>query len=185
MSEKTRYGNAPAPPTGPDPGKIPDKKTLMVATLLAAGFAFLLFMAFILPAEFGKDPTGVGRLTGISDLYHPGAELDLGGGTGTVHRSEPQGPRNDTVTIELQGLSDNEYKFHLEANQTMLYSWTATGLVDFDFHGDPDNPSRPGEFASYDASQGTGGSGSFQAPFSGRHGWYFQNVSPEPVTITL
>ena len=99
---------------------------------------------------------------------------------------EPAGPRNDTVVLTLDRLgSDLEYKFHLAANQTFLYSWTATGLVEFDFHGEPDRPSRPGEFSSYEAKQGLNGSGSFQAPFDGRHGWYFRNYEEGAVTVTL
>jgi hypothetical protein len=186
MSKKTRRGAQD--PSHPNPGtrmpKVPDKTTLGLATLLAFFIAACVLMLFVLPAEYGLDPTGIGRATGVSKLYGSGNELNLGG-AGTIHQPEPAAPRNDTVTIRLDGLSDNEYKFHLEANQSMLYEWTSTGVVNFDFHGEPDDPSRPGEFASYEAKQGLNGSGSFQAPFTGRHGWYFQNVNNEPVTITL
>ena len=165
--------------------KIPDKTTLGLATLFAAFVAFVVLLLFVLPAEYGIDPTKIGQITGISKLSENSHGLELGDRLGTVSRVEPNAPRNDTVTIQLGVLADNEYKFHLMANQSLLYSWTSTGPVDFDFHGDPDRPSRPGEFSSYDAGQGIGSSGSFQAPFDGRHGWYFRNVGDEPVTITL
>lgn len=182
----------PAPhakdPAHPHPGsrmpKIPDKTTLGAATLLAAVIAVAVLVLFILPAEYGIDPLRFGQLTGIGDLYDDDHELELGG-VGAVHHPEPTAPRNDTFTFQLGGLADNEFKLHLGANQTLLYAWSASGPVNFDFHGDPDAPSRPGEFASYQVGQGLNASGGFQAPFDGRHGWYFQNVADEPVTIIL
>jgi hypothetical protein len=192
MSEKTRHkehGPAGAKdPAHPHPGarmpKVPDKVTLGVASLFAAFVAGCILLLFVLPAEYGIDPTRVGRITGISKLSGSGNEIELGG-AGSVHRAETAPPRNDTFTFTLDGLADNEYKLHMLANQSIVYQWTSTGPVNFDFHGDPDKPSRPGEFASYEAKQGTSGAGSFTAPFDGRHGWYFQNVGDAPVTITV
>lgn len=190
MSEKTRHKEheGPKDPAHPHPGarmpKVPDKTTLGFATLFAAFVAFCVLLLFILPAEYGIDPTRIGQVTGISKLYSSGNELDVGG-AGSVHRPETTAPRNDTITITLEGLEDNEFKLHMMANQSLVYRWTATGPVNYDFHGEPDNPSRPGEFASYEAKQGSEAAGSFTAPFDGRQGWYFQNVGQEPVTITL
>jgi hypothetical protein len=182
LSEKTRRKDDDIPEPTP---KVPDKATLAYATLFALFVAGSLLLLFILPAEYGVDPTGIGGAMGLTQLSHGGSELDLGDRLGTISKAEPAAPRNDTVTITLPGLQDNEYKFHLEANQSMLYSWSSTGPVNFDFHGEPDQPSRPGEFSSYESSQGLSRSGSFQSPFAGRQGWYFQNVGNEPVTITL
>ena len=182
MDDKPR---PPTPPATPAPSSVPDKATLVLATLFAAFVAGAVLLLFVLPAEHGIDPTNFGRITGISRLHGDSAELDLGGAAGAVHHAEAQAPRNDTVTLTLAGLDETEYKLHLGANQSLLYSWTASGPVDFDFHGEPDEPSRPGEFASYEDGQDTGRDGSFQAPFGGRHGWYFRNVGDQPVTITL
>lgn len=182
MSEKTRRKDDDVPEPTP---KVPDKVTLGYATLFAVFVAGSLLLLFILPAEYGVDPTGIGGAMGLTALSQGGNELHFGDRLGTVHQAEPAAPRTDTVTIQLGGLGDKEYKLHLDANQSMLYSWTSTGVVTYDFHGDPDKPSRPGEFSSYEAKQGMNGAGSFQAPFAGRHGWYFQNVGNEPVTITL
>lgn len=164
--------------------KVPDAATLGVATLFALFVAGVVLLLFVLPAEYGIDPTKFGQVTGISQLSDPGYGLELEG-TGSIHRSEPAPPRNDTVVIRLDALADNEYKLHLLANQSLLYSWTASGPVDYDFHGEPDEPATPGEFASYEARQDVGRDGSFQAPFTGRHGWYFRNVGDQPVDITL
>lgn len=192
MSETTRHKEheGAKDPAHPHPGarmpKIPDKTTLGYATLFALLVAGSVLLLVVLPAEYGIDPTNFGRITGISRLSGESAELDLGDRTSSIHRQEPGLPRNDTVVLTLNGLGDDlEYKFHLLANQTLLYTWTASANIEFDFHGDPDNPSQPGEFSSYDKGQAMNGSGSFQAPFAGRHGWYFRDIGNEPVTITL
>lgn len=171
--------NNPIPPAA----QARDRTDLAFAALIALGLAAVVFATVILPAEFGRDPTGFGRLTGINALSNEGHQIDHG--DRSVSRIEAGPPRHDVFTFELAGLAEAEYKLHLLANQSLLYNWTATGVVDFDFHGDPDRPSRPGEFSSYDAAQGLTRSGSFQAPFDGRHGWYFRNVYSQPVTITV
>lgn len=192
MSEKTRrkehVHEGAKDPSHPRPGarmpKVPDKATLGYATLFAAFIAFCVLLLFVLPAEYGIDPTNFGRITGIGQLSGSGSEIALQG-AGTVHRAEPVAPRNDTFTFTTGPLQDDEFKLRMSANQSIVYSWTSTGPVNFDFHGEPDNPSRPGEFASYDAGQASSGAGSFTAPFDGRQGWYFQNVNNEHVTVTL
>ncbi|MHB1260132.1 MAG: hypothetical protein ACYC2H_00305 [Thermoplasmatota archaeon] len=197
MSEKTRHKqhdqhphDGVKDPAHPHPGarmpKTPDKGTLGWATLFAAFIAFTVLLLFVLPAEYGIDPTRIGQLTGISKLSGISNELQLGDRATAINKVEPAAPRNDTVVLTLTGLGDDfEYKLHLLANQSLLYSWTATAPVDFDFHGEPDTPSRPGEFSSFEASQGNARSGSFQAPFDGKQGWYFRNVGEGTVTITL
>lgn len=165
--------------------KVPDRTTLLLATVFAAFVAGVALLLFVLPAEHGIDPTGFGRITGVSDLHDDSAELDLGGQAGAIHHAEDAPPRNDTITITLAAGDEAEYKLHLGEGQGLVYAWNATGAVAFDFHGEPDEPSRPGEFASYDAGQGTEASGGFQAPFTGRHGWYFRNDGNEAMTITL
>jgi len=69
-----------------------------------------------------------------------------------------------------------------------LYSWTVQGgAVHSEFHGEPTEGDWPRDFyQSYEiAGQGTAGHGSFAAPFTGQHGWYWRNLGDEPVTIVL
>lgn len=162
-----------------------DRTDLAFAAIIAVGVAGVLLVTVILPAEYGIDPTGFGRLTGIDALSGGGDGTDLGGRSASVSRVEDEPPANHTFSFQLAGLQDDEYKLHMLANQSIVYTWSSTGPVNFDFHGDPDAPSHPGEFSSYEDAQATSRSGSFHAPFDGRHGWYFQNVAGEPVTVTL
>jgi hypothetical protein len=66
------------------------------------------------------------------------------------------------------------------------YEWkTDGGLVNHDTHGDPAG-GPAGTFHSYKKEkQVSGNSGSFEAVFDGKHGWFWRNRSDQPVTITL
>ena len=53
-----------------------------------------------------------------------------------------------------------------------------------DFHGH--EPSAGEAFVRYEEQQsGNEGHGSLVAPFSGEHGWFWLNISEQPVTIKL
>ena len=66
----------------------------------------------------------------------------------------------------------------------MLYSWQATGTVSYNFHSAPDGA--PPDYAeSFDAQENDQAHGTYTAPFSGIHGWYWENAGTETLTITL
>ena len=52
----------------PTPGELPTAKQLNRATLIAAGVAAALLVTTVLPAEYGYDPTGIGRLLGLTPM---------------------------------------------------------------------------------------------------------------------
>jgi len=54
--------------TVPQQGDLPSSRTLLRSTAIAAGVAALLLVTVVLPAEYGVDPTGVGRLLGLKRM---------------------------------------------------------------------------------------------------------------------
>ena len=50
------------------------KGRLILATLGALALAALIVLGAILPAEFNRDPLGLGKLSGLSRLWAPEAE---------------------------------------------------------------------------------------------------------------
>lgn len=50
------------------PGTPPSRRALALATLAAFGIALLVLVLFVLPAEYGIDPTGVGKAIGLTAL---------------------------------------------------------------------------------------------------------------------
>lgn len=161
------------------------------AALLVAG---LVLVAFIMPAEFAVDPLGIGSRTGLLDLGVTGQQVEAleqaaaaGGGAGQAAIVVPQARPFNSETVEFTlspGEGWIEYKYRLEQGESLLYAWSATGPVNVEFHAEPDGG--PAGYAqTYEKSQGSAASGTLTAPFSGIHGWYWQNTGPQPVTVTL
>jgi hypothetical protein len=48
--------------------ELPARRTLIGATLLVMVFAVLVVVTFVLPAELGIDVTGIGRITGLTEM---------------------------------------------------------------------------------------------------------------------
>lgn len=186
-------------------------KGLVIALIVAA----VLFVTVVLPAEFGRDPTGVGHLLGL-DAMHARAGAGSSGGT-TVRLTEITGgnekifeadpgdgrepvplpnpaiaqlettaPRTETITVKLDADGKTEIKAKLPKAKMLVYSWQVEGgKVYVDFHGH--DPSLGDKFwVRYSEQDGvSGASGSLVAPFTGEHGWFWLNVSETPVTIKL
>ena len=160
-----------------------DKRQILKATLIALSAAVVILFVAILPAEFGIDPTGIGNALGITRLSGRAGSANLGG-----NRPVEGDYREDTVILTVQPMTGLEYKFRFEQGVSMLYAWSADGELDYDFHGDTkgtpnyDSSEQP---VSYEKKVAEKASGSFVAPMTGRHGWWWANYSNEPVTVTL
>lgn len=179
----------------PSPLKV-EPKTLgmIVAGGIVAGA--IIVLGFIIPAEYNADPIGIGKLTGVSDLYAPDEETFEGEG-GPAAFSSPRPMKVHAVEFELGPAGSEseaiEYKVFMEPNQRFLYTWQASNAaggpvsdpVEFDFHGHTvveDENMVVGEYIQDSAYRDTGG---FTAQFEGIHGWYFKNHSPEPTAIRI
>lgn len=172
---------------------------LLTAT---AGLAALTFVGVVLPVEFGRDPLGIGHLTGLDALHvnrHQSPFLDSNSSAAARHYSEPF--REDDIEIKLGypgggiGPYSLEYKLAMRAGDVILYEWKASGFSDdsaltVDFHGHTAAPNDTDAktqvvVAEYHKSQAAEERGSLVAPFDGIHGWYFENRSTGPIAINL
>jgi hypothetical protein len=52
----------------PNPNELPSSARLIKSTIAAALGAAFLLVAFVMPAEYGVDPTGIGRVTGLQKM---------------------------------------------------------------------------------------------------------------------
>jgi hypothetical protein len=156
------------------------------AALLAAA---AIVLVFVLPAEFGKDPTGLGRALGLDVLSTEGMnEEQIRGAEREGVLAELPGGQvanpQDRYTIELAPFESTEFKYTLKEGEQMRFAWTATGPIDFDMHA---HPFEGGEelTESYAITKSPSQSGVYTAPFTGIHGWYWQNRTMDNVTLTL
>lgn len=156
-----------------------EKTSKPLIPLAISGAAALVVLVFaVWPAEFGFDPTGFGKMTGLSALSEETAQADL---YNTVEDGEMA---FDTKTWTLLPYESFEYKYTMKEGAGMIFSWSATAPVEYDFHTDA---MIDGEEVSdsFDISKSDGVSGSYVAPYDGIHGIYFANLSTETVNITL
>lgn len=146
--------------------------------LLSAGAALVVLVFAVWPAEFGFDPTGFGRLTGLSVLSNEQMETAL-------YQEVENGEISfDTKSWTLLPYENLEYKYTLEEGASLIFDWTASAPLHSDFHTDAiiDGEEVSDSFTIITTD---GKSGSYTAPYQGIHGWFWENLSTEPVEITL
>lgn len=187
---------------------VPSLKSLLIASAFATLLAILILISAVLPAEYGIDPTGLGKMMGLTALsaqtkatsqplavtlpqpaeincpdqkYTTNKPTDL---TETAQKAQ-QPQWQDSVKIVVPAGEGLEYKFHLVKGASLEYSWATDGTkLYFDFHGEPKGD-KTGYFKSFKESTDNQASGALMAPFDGSHGWYWENKSRSPVTIIL
>lgn len=172
----------------PSPDELPTSAQLLRSTVIAAGVAVVILVTTVLPAEFGIDPTGVGRLLGLTEIGHGKqehvSEPAAGGIVAEAQASQTgdQADRSDQVTITLAPGDGIEVKLVMRAGDRAFFEWTANGgVLDYDTHGDGGD-----EFISYQSgSDANGANGVLIAAFDGDHGWYWGNGTRQDVTLTL
>ena len=182
-------------------------KTLFISTLLAIILAAIILITAILPAEHGIDPTGLGKMMGLTvlapakksalsvvadsksslsaDISIKEIDPKLVEEQMAMLRQETTTLWKDTVTITIPPLKGREYKFYLEKGANLEFEWESDGeKIHFDFHGEPKGDTS-GYFKSFKITTDNKSSGTLTAPFAGSHGWYWENKTQTPVKIFL
>ncbi|MBQ0755588.1 MAG: hypothetical protein KBT66_07270 [Amphritea sp.] len=177
--------------------ELPSASSLIKATVLAAALGLLILITFILPAEYGIDPTGLGDKMGMTLLNaEPVVEAQNNAQPSSLINASLDVPippvwissspyRSDEMSLTLQPDKGAEIKARMKTGENFVFNWKAEGGdLYFDMHGEKLNAGD--EFTSYwlERARSTA-SGSFEAPFAGTHGWYWKNNGAEPVTIYL
>ena len=183
--------------------ELPSKRQLNRATLIAAGVAAVLLVTTVLPAEYGVDPTGWGRVMGLTPMGEMKREAAQAGGSeaspataaagdgdilldGEPASAAPAaGGSAGRVQLVLQPGQGEEVKATMNAGDELTYQWSTGGpVIRFELHGEP-IPARGDEFTSFEKGSSAGAKGRFRAPFDGTHGWYWRNDTKAPVTVTV
>lgn len=90
----------------------------------------------------------------------------------------------NSVEFILGPFESVEYKYRIEEGGSMLYSWEATGELLFDMHSEPDGAPE-GYAETFGKARTVGDHGTYIAPFSGIHGWFWENRGTDDVTLNL
>jgi len=204
------------------PPHLPSLRSLATATVVALLTAGVILIVVVLPAEYGIDPLGTGRALGLTDLANatgpaaadsaapaaaaaPAASerrtfinpvlVPSATGAPTMKDTfiaEPGRFQFDARDITLAPGEGMEIKYDMKKGAGLVYSWTASAVIPFEFHGEPDVKPAGKEgtdyYESYELDDKTGKSGSygtFLAPSTGIHGWFWENTTAQPVTLKL
>ena len=142
-----------------------NKKQLLKSVLIAVIIGALVLVGAVLPAEYGMDPLGTGKLFGFNRLYVdetsessnsiqslPTMDFEtieltkLGSPPSTPKPSASEDPvpakqldmRSDTIQIKVPAGKGIEYKFMSLKLGSVKYDWTTSenAIVYIDFHGE-------------------------------------------------
>lgn len=168
----------------------PQRKKLLIGIAGAAIVAAVGLVVFILPAEYGIDPTGAGSALGLTKLAEPGlSEEEIRGAKrkGALLLAAQPAERSDwddRFTYELLPYEGIELKYTLTQGQPLDFQWRATAPVDVDMHA---HPFEGGEelTETYSKKKAPNEQGRYVPQFTGLHGWYWENRTLEPVTLTV
>lgn len=186
---------------------LPTRAQLFRSSVIAGIGAAVIMVTVYLPAEYAIDPTGIGRVIGLTEMGEIKVQLaaeaeadrlldeqrarDQSSSVldavvdvfvGTAHAQDAQETWQDEVTFILEPGGTAEIKMTMEAGNIAEFAWTATGgRVNFDLHAHSG-----GESVNYERGSGqTSGEGSIEAPFSGDHGWFWRNRDSTAITMII
>jgi hypothetical protein len=187
----------------------PSAAKILTATGIAAVVAALILVLFVLPAEYGIDPLGTGRKLGLTELVRaadkpavavsdvsiapvlvPSPKGDAPSVKGTF-LAQPGQFQTDSRELTLAPNEGLEIKYNMKKGAGLIYSWTASGTLSVEFHGEPDVKPEGREgtdyYESYDLDTvgKDHGNGTFLAPSQGIHGWFWENKGSTPVKLKL
>lgn len=187
----TEQQNLPVTATTPEP---PSKQALVKATGIALLVALVILFVAVLPAEYGIDPLRTGKMLGLIGLSSAGEDNSKGRAAPTpvagtsVYTPQPKIYKTDSEDFQLRPGEGMEMKYHMQKGAAMLYGWKADGVLQFEFHGEPDQKPNKDYYESYQLNDKVGATesyGSFIAPTTGIHGWFWQNKSKKEIQFHL
>ena len=178
---------------------LPTSTQLLKSTIIAIIVAIILLVMVILPAEYGTDPTGVGKLLGLKEmgeikmslLEESQNELSQENNTSSIDTDSLDKTmvnntiNNDVVEITIEPGKAIEIKLEIKSGSLVQYEWkTKKGGLNYNLHGDGYKGSQ--KFISYKKGRMVqSDSGELQAEFDGYHGWFWRNREEFSVTVIL
>lgn len=191
----------------PTDRELPSTGKLIKSTVLASITALALLVTVVMPAEYGIDPTGVGKVIGLKKMgeikmslakeaaaEEQAAEMAVSAQPVTeavvVAAPEPTtiepvtAMRTDEMKITLAPDEGTEVKVTMAKGKKVEYVWeTSGGKANFDVHAD--SKELDIDYHGYEKGAEQKKEGVIEAAFDGKHGWFWRNRTSETMTVTL
>ncbi len=187
--------------------ELPAADNLLRSTLIALAVAVAILVLAVLPAEYGVDPTGIGRKLGLTQMGEikvalakeaaaddaadeadaadadvaDAADAELGAGA----LAAPDSTWRHVTIIPLAPGEGKEVKLVMKKGDEAEFAWEAVGgVVNHDTHGD--STGAPNSYVNYRKATGVSAdSGALVAAMDGSHGWFWRNRGDRPIAVTL
>lgn len=186
----------------PNPADLPSSAKLFKSTIVAAVVAAFLLVVAILPAEYGIDPTGVGKVLGLTKMGE--IKTSLAQEAAAQSTEEPvaikpaqpiqnvvQKPvetdvllRKDNLELTLVPNEGKEIKLTLNKGERARYVWYTDGAA-ANFDGHSDSVKHKIDYKSWQKGRSQREEGEIVAEFDGKHGWFWRNRTSKVMKITL
>lgn len=183
----------------PNRAELPSTGKLLKSTIIAIIVAAVLLVTIVLPAEYGIDPTRIGRISGLTQMGEIKQKLaSEAKKDALVAKSKPVESKpvtaptaatqtnseikSDEKSVTLKPGEGTEIKMDMIKGAKVKFDWKSSGAVNHDTHGEGSNKA----FISYKKGTSvTGDAGDLTAEFDGSHGWFWRNRTDSDVSITL
>lgn len=196
----------------PSLSELPTSAQLLRSTAAAIAVALAILVTVVLPAEYGIDPTGTGRILGLTEMgkikmqlaeeveadRRKAAEAKATSATDAkaAQSASPARPQNatqstpatksatrkDEISITLKPGEGAEVKLEMEADAEANFEWSANEGK-LNYDTHGDGG---GKNISYEKGRGVArDEGVIKAAFKGNHGWFWRNRTNKNVTMTL
>ena len=183
----------------PSEKDLPTSTQLLKATVVAIAVAFILIVVVVLPAEYGSDPTGMGKILGLKEMgeikmslldesHKESSQQNTTSSIEIDHTEEAMVNNTinkDVVEITIEPGQAIEIKLEMKSGSLVQYEWkTIKGGLNYNLHGDGYKGSQ--QFISYKKGRMVpSDSGELKAEFDGYHGWFWRNREKFSVTVNL
>jgi hypothetical protein len=88
----------------PNRAELPSTRQLIRSTLIALAAAIAILVTIVLPAEYGVDPTGVGRVLGLAEMGEIKTQLAAEAAADRLMDEQGSDPQSNAAPALLDGL---------------------------------------------------------------------------------
>ncbi|WP_291215904.1 transmembrane anchor protein [Hydrogenophaga sp.] len=198
----------------PTRAELPTSKQLVRSTILAAVSAVVLLVAVVLPAEYGVDPTGIGRVLRMTDMGEIKQQLaaEAEADAATAASPAPAQPSEAATGMPSANAPQAQPPAPAPAPQAPAVTWrdempftltpgegteiklkmTEGSKAQYSWvvEGGEVNfdthGDAPGKSISYEKGRGVAADeGVLEAAFTGNHGWFWRNRGQADVKVIL
>ncbi|MBA4788644.1 transmembrane anchor protein [Aquabacter spiritensis] len=199
----------------PTRAELPTSAQLLRSTLIAIVAAAAILITIVLPAEYAVDPTGIGRMLGLTEMGEIKAQLAeeaekdrAAGQQGATPIAAPAPDRRSSLTERVfaefligsamaqtnAGTRTDEMTITLKPGEGSEVKLTMrqgqkvnyTWTVTGGVVNFDLHGDGGGKETSYEKGRGVpGANGVLEAAFDGNHGWFWRNRGSADVTVTL